>query len=246
MHRFVFCKCAHHVVDVELSHPHRSTGSAYRTPKRKTPAHIVSTKVDVYGAGIMFGYMFSFIEPWQGIMETESVDTKDVFVMAVDGMRPVLEPPAGAPGRRKCFANARTVPPRLKEIISAMVQQDPYLRPSFKEVAHQLSDYLELSRKRTTAVVSRSPAKGGLSSRKELNVHGEDGDAGKSAAAATSTGLGSGHEDGQGRAAGKGSSSSFEGTRRQWQSSRRAQSAEGVNTKVYHRIQAIKRQILKR
>merc|ERR1711998_828693 len=128
-----------------------------------------------------------------------------------------------------------------------MVQQDPYLRPSFKEVAHHLSNYLELSRKRTTAVVSRSPAKGGVSSRKELNVDSGDGGAGKSAAATTSTGLGSGHEDGQKRAAGKrSSSSSFEGARRQWQSSRRAQSAEGVNTMLTRNIQAIKRQILKR
>lgn len=88
--------------------------------------HIDGTKVDIYEAGISFGFMWTGVPPFEEFFnmhnEANFMALKDsLYERIIQGMRPSFE------------NGHRMIPKELARLIDAMVSQIPSDRPSFEE-----------------------------------------------------------------------------------------------------------------
>ena len=90
---------------------------------------IQATKVDVYEAGIMFGYMFSGEPPFENLVETHGgMAVEEVLERIQRGERPSID------------CGPRRVPAAIKtQVLDPMLSHIPYERPSFEHIRHVLS-----------------------------------------------------------------------------------------------------------
>ena len=83
---------------------------------------ILATKVDIYEAGLTFGYLWSGVPPWMDMRLKFGSDFDLLYERITRGDRPSL---VGGP---------RTVERGVINIIDSMIKQIPDDRPTFGEV----------------------------------------------------------------------------------------------------------------
>ena len=92
------------------------------------------SKVDVFAGGIMFGYMFSRVPPWQDLPKSK---LKGVNPQSYMIMKAILE------GKRPSMPSS-LVCPELQEIVGQMVMHSPGERASFSHVHDFLKNYMKM------------------------------------------------------------------------------------------------------
>ena len=97
--------------------------------------HIDGTKVDIYEAGISFGYMWTGIAPFEEFFSMNKagfMSLKDsLYERIIQGMRPRFE------------NGHRMIPKELATLIDAMVSQIPSDRPSFEDCKNALQAFAQ-------------------------------------------------------------------------------------------------------
>jgi serine/threonine protein kinase len=104
-------------------------------------AHILATKVDVYEAGVTFGFMWSGVPPWNETKIKFSSELELLYERIVRGERPSIK---GGP---------RKVPAEMIKILDAMQSHVPEDRPTFEKVAAMISEIAPMG-----PVVAENPA----------------------------------------------------------------------------------------
>lgn len=90
-------------------------------------AHILATKVDVYEAGVTFGFMWSGVPPWNETKIKFSSELELLYERIARGERPSIR---GGP---------RRVPSDMVHILDLMQSHVPESRPTFDEVAAMIT-----------------------------------------------------------------------------------------------------------
>ena len=107
---------------------------AYMPPEMATvynaSAHILATKVDVYEAGVTFGYMWSGVPPWNNTEVKFSSQLELLYERIARGERPSIR---GGP---------RRVPEDMVKILDEMQSHVPEDRPTFGEVAKMIMEHM--------------------------------------------------------------------------------------------------------
>ena len=120
---------------IEIMEQKKIGTPAYMPPEMvsvyNTNAHVIATKVDVYEAGVTFGYMWSGIPPWHNENFKFSSELELLYERIARGERPSLQ---GGP---------RRIPLPMVRVLDGMLSHIPEDRPSFEEVAPMIQQHLQ-------------------------------------------------------------------------------------------------------
>ena len=89
---------------------------------------INAKKVDVYAAGILFGYLWTGIEPYKNL--SKKIDIPLLYECKKRGEKPNL------------IGGKFQIPLKLKKLIEKMLSRVPVDRPNFNEIANIIKEFI--------------------------------------------------------------------------------------------------------